>query len=286
MLIPKTPIHLSPLPFRIIFKNIQEFGRDVSPRGLLVKEIENYAYVLGPYVRFCNFESRKLNLDYIKREFLWYLGADKHDLSILNHASMWRSLVNEDGSINSNYGQYWFDREYGNERYGSQYEYVIEALIADRDSRRASMMILQPKHLVSITKDYPCTYTLNFRIRENQLNMSVHMRSQDAVFGMGNDIPCFSFVHEMVFTDLLNEYPNLEMGMYHHIADSFHVYEKHFSVIDAIAGVDPYTPIDCPRMTIGEPARLLNLKNVPLQPNERERYPFAAWLTTFDKESK
>lgn len=276
----------SAIAFRLIFQNLTEFGQLVKPRGLLVREVENYSYLLAPYVRFCNFANRKLNLNYIKREFLWYLTGNKFDQSILDHASMWKSLVNTDGSINSNYGQYWFGSDYTSSKHSHQLGYVVQTLIDDKDSRRASMMVLQPKHLLMETNDYPCTYTLNFRIRCDHLNMSVHMRSQDAIFGMGNDAPCFSFVHEMVYMLLADQYPGLQLGSYHHIADSFHVYERHFAMVNQIVKGDEYIPVDCPRISSSvEARRLLMLHVNPLTTTERERYPFAAWLTTLEKDN-
>lgn len=238
--------------FEQIFHDVATKGKICSPRGQKVLELENYTYELPPYVRFQNFESRKLKLNYIKEEFLWYLNADPKDQSITEHASLWKSLVNLDNTINSNYGQYVFataEDGYGFGITASQLDKAVFALANDKDTRRASVMILNAKHLFMQTNDVPCTYSLNFRIRENKLNMSVHMRSQDGVFGMGNDAPTFSFIQEIVFTILLAKYENLEMGSYHHIADSFHVYERHFELLEKIGfGKDAYIPVDVPRI--------------------------------------
>ena len=126
-----------------------------------------------------------MNLDNVKREALWYLKGDPHDTSICEHARMWKRLINFDGTINSNYGQYIF----GNQQ---QFNVAQSMLLIDPNSRRASIVILDRCHLADkYTKDYPCTYSINFRIRDNKLNMTVRMRSQDAVFGMTNDAPNF-----------------------------------------------------------------------------------------------
>lgn len=307
---PRPIVSVDEETFRGIFLDLKLNGKRCAPRGQQVIELENYTYELPARVRFCNFESRKLNLDYIKREFLWYLRGNKFDQEILKHAKMWSSLVNYDGSINSNYGQYIFARKAGQR--ASQFDYVIKALTDDMDSRRASMMILNRDHLLSSTKDYPCTYSLNFRIRANRLNMSVHMRSQDAVFGMGNDAPCFSFIHEMVYASMKDVYPDLEMGDYHHICDSFHVYERHFEVMEKIADGDKYVPISCPTIQSGSEAKFLKtlihltygkpelaplpkplIKAVSEFPELQEiitekidvsDYDFSRWLTTFDKQ--
>lgn len=237
--------------FRDIFTSLKMIGKRCSPRGQLVIEAENFNYELPPYVRFPNFKARKYSELYVKNELLWYLRANPQDKTILKHAKMWNDLVNIDGTINSNYGQYIFGpaQSYTHEaNWPNQFDAVIKTLVADKDSRRASLVVLNGKHLLMTTNDVPCTYSLNFRIRNNKLNMSVHMRSQDAMFGMGNDAPAFSMFHEMIYVCLRDTYPELELGAYHHIADSFHVYERHFEMFEAIIEGDPFIPLECPKI--------------------------------------
>lgn len=249
-------------------------GHEVAPRGLKIKELNNYTYTLPPFARLMNFESRKLNLDYIKREFLWYLKGDRYDTSICDHARMWIGLINGDGSINSNYGQYVFGEQ-------QQFWRVVKTLEDDKDSRRASIMILNHEHLDSDTKDVPCTYAINFRIRDNKLHMTVHMRSQDAIFGMGNDAPAFSFIHEMMWQALKVKYEDLEYGDYFHVADSFHVYERHFEMMEKIVRQDdPFVPINVPRISGIEEVEFLSVAKFNDIPDEFE---FTKWLHTYDK---
>jgi len=277
------------IPFRDIFRRLVKTGRLVSPRGQLVIEAENFSYVLPPFVRFCNFQHRKLNVNYIRKEILWYLRGDSTDLSIMQHAKMWKDLVNIDGTINSNYGQYIFGTQ-------NQFDNVVKTLSEDRDSRRASIVILSERHLKMETKDVPCTYSLNFRIRNNTLNMSVHMRSQDAIFGMGNDAAVFSVVHEMVLNALWRVYPDLRYGDYFHIADSFHAYERHFEMLSKLTGYEKGTDTDgftkrekarlssykfvmCPMISGPDEVdflRLLDFTSIP------ETYKFSKWLVTTD----
>jgi len=260
--------------FFSIFQDVFYDGKESAPRGLKIKEIENYSYILEPFVRFSSFTERKLNIDYIKREFLWYLKGDKNDLSIIKHAKMWGNLVNPDGSINSNYGQYIFGDQ-------DQFSRVVETLKADPDSRRAAIIILNKDHLASETKDYPCTYSMSFRIRDGFLNMTVRMRSQDAVFGMGNDAPCFSFVHEMMLNALREFYPDLKYGDYYHSADSFHVYEKHFKMLEQINRFALHVKVDCPKINGPDEVRFLRERNFAAIPPE---FQFTQWLNTYEKE--
>ena len=267
--------------FKKIYTDLILYGKLTSPRGQESLEIENYTYDLDPYVRFINFKSRNFKLDYVKQEFLWYLRGDKFDTSITNHAKMWEGLINTDGSINSNYGQYLF-----RDLPKSQFQNIVNQLKEDKDSRRASMSILSKEHLLSDTKDVPCTYSLNFRIRENKLNMTVRMRSQDSVFGMTNDAPAFSFTHEMVLNALREFYPDLEYGNYHHSADSFHVYSRHFEMIQKITGVDiqtgeqnslsdEYIEINCPKISGYQEVKFMlegKFETIP------DQFEFTNWL--------
>jgi len=268
--------------FYQVFHDIKTKGKQYSPRGQKVLEIENYNYVLPPYVRFASFTPRKLKLDYIKTEFLWYLSGYRYDKSIAEQASLWKTLINEDGSINSNYGQYMFFPHTGKNQFSS----VIDQLTKDKDSRRASMVILNRDHVLSDTNDLPCTYAMNFRIRDNKLNMSVRMRSQDMVYGMGNDAPTFSFTHEMVYTYLSAHYDDLELGEYYHSVDSAHVYERHFDMMEQILAEKTVEEVNCPRISCANEVIVLKwMHNFPSNfdwdawEQTRKEFKFTEWLT-------
>jgi len=266
--------------FRKIFLDLATKGKRIAPRNLPVLELENYNYILSPYNRFCNFERRNLHIQYIKEEFKWYLKGDRFDASICEHAKIWLDTVNSDGSFNSNYGQYVFGTT-------NQFDRAFEALKNDKDSRRASIMILSKDHLLSDTKDIPCTYAINFRIRENKLNMTVRMRSQDAIYGMGNDVACFSFMQEMMYNSLKEFYPELEYGKYYHSADSFHVYERHFKMLEDITNIpiirkqeelkydDIYVEVNCPVMNGPEEVKFLRKHDFT---NIQDEFQFTKWL--------
>lgn len=274
--------------FQSIYQKLQTNGKIVCPRGQKVIEIEDFSYELPPYVRFQNFPERKMNLQYIKDEFRWYLRGDAHDISIVQKASIWNNYVKQDGTINSNYGQYVFGKQ-------NQFDRVIKALTDDKDSRRASIAILGSQHILSDDADLPCTCSLNFRIRDNKLNMSVHMRSQDAVFGFTNDAPAFSFIHEMVFNALLLKYPDLECGRYHHSVDSFHVYERHFEMFEKLCTHGTLIRhVDCPRMNGPEEVDFLRVLHKSVDSSllynkvwnsipKMSDFKFTDWLLTRDE---
>jgi thymidylate synthase len=261
-------------PFIQVYLDLQADGEIVSPRGKTILELENYQFTLEPRVRFTSFVQRKLNLDYIKEEFLWYLRADPRDELVTESAQMWKDLRQNDGTFLSNYGVYWFFGPEGT----SSFSWVLNSLMNDRDSRQAVMPMLKKEHLYSGNPDVVCTYAVGFRIRYNRLNMSVSMRSQDAIWGMTNDVACFSFLHEMVYVCLRDSmYHTLQMGTYTHKVDSLHVYERHFDMLHQLtSGPADHYEIDCPKILNVEEA--LNLITYADNIEPEPEYAFSKWL--------
>lgn len=241
--------------FLRIYRDLHNYGTEVRPRGEKIVEIENYQATFQPFERFSSFGARGFNVGYCIREFLWYLRGDRYDDSIAEYATMWKKLKDVDGGYNSNYGQYMFGDE-------NQVQWVVEELMRDKDSRRAAMVLLQNNHLRANNVDVVCTYGLSFRIRENCLNMSVSMRSNDAIFGLTNDAFCFSMIHEYVWQALRAAgYSDLLMGTYTHKVDSLHVYERHYEMLDQLVeeGMNGFTHMSMPvTYDIGEFAFMLD----------------------------
>jgi thymidylate synthase len=178
-------------------------------------------------------------LPYIKEELKWYLKGNIYDLSICEKAKIWADCVT-DGKLNSNYGKYLFK--------DGGVDYVVETLLLDHSSRRAVIPILSAGHLQVESRDIPCTVSIGFKIRNSHLYCTVHMRSQDAVFGLGNDVPFFSIVQEMVLAYLQPAYPWLLLGPLTVFVESLHVYDRHFEMLDRLVTEQPEEFVTIPRL--------------------------------------
>jgi thymidylate synthase len=262
-------------PWYKLFQDVNEAPVS-SPRGFKTKECLSYKFeLLDPLnQRWCLFGERKLNIGYTCLEFLWYLRADNSDISIGDHAKIWRELAAK-GVLQSNYGEYIFKQ--------GQLQRVMQELTNDPDSRRASIMILQPGHFNDQTADIPCTLGLTFQIRNMRLNMHTHMRSSDIVFGMGIDIPCFTWTQELLCNLLKRKFPTLKMGTYYHTSDSMHVYERHFEMVNKVVTSDPLVlnAIHEPKISGSREAEFI-INNADILSYERDKIPpgyhWALWL--------
>jgi thymidylate synthase len=190
-------------------------------------EIENFVFELSdPRSRFIIDPFRKHSLKYMKKEILWYLTGDYSIKDIGEFASTWKRVSDDGEHVNSNYGAKLFHDFFANK---IQFQYVIDELKRDPTSRRAIVFFNLPHkeyHQMHTTKDFPCTVYAQFLLRNDVLNMNVHMRSNDLIYGWCNDVPFFTILQEMVAAKL-----GVDVGTYTHCSGSLHVYERHFSLI-------------------------------------------------------
>lgn len=220
--------------------NTMNKGTELSPRGLKIREIRDLQISIDPTFPFMMFKARKYDIDYFKKEMLWKLGANRMDDSIKQHAKMWESVQNPDGSFNSNYGHYWFGPQMG-------FWNVVQELIRDKDSRQAVIPMLSKEHMTPETIDKVCTTAVGFHIRNDELHMSVQMRSSDQIFGLGTDIPTFSFLFRLVLA-VLQDHHDIYAGRISITAMSSHIYERHFPMVEQILadGAREFQPIEMP----------------------------------------
>jgi len=221
-------------------QDLLDYGVEQSPRGQKTLEIMNYQFEVN--YPFTSFTDRKFDIDYLKKEMLWYIDGNPFNEDIMKASKQWEKFRQPDGQWFSCYGQYWFKLHVPNGMTGV--DWVVNQLTKDKDSRQAIIPMLQPKHLFESNVDVVCTSYVNFHIRDEKLLMTVRMRSSDIIWGYGNDLPCFWWLHDLVATRM-----GIEKGVYTHSSDSLHVYEKHFDMARKIAskGMKEFYEIEYPK---------------------------------------
>jgi len=196
--------------FEYYYNYISLFGEEFDN----TKSIFNEGfYIENPSYRNIDTQYRKWKKDYAENEWNWYMSANPDATEIAKSAKIWLNMMNEDGTVNSNYGYQW--------NRGNQIEYVVNELTKNPNSRRASISLYDAKENNLYERDTICTYAINFMILHNKLNMSVLMRSNDLWYGFCNDQYCFSLLQEMIAQKL-----NVEVGTYYHFANNLHIYNK------------------------------------------------------------
>lgn len=112
-------------------------------------------------------------------------------------------------------------------------------------TRRAILMIADPaldnlqaikeKYDSEAPKDIPCNREMVFYVVDNKLNAKVIQRSGDMIFGTGSINPFeFTFIQEMVYNMLLEDFPELELGVYRWHITNAHIYSDYYEQAKAI----------------------------------------------------
>lgn len=221
---------------------------ETSPRGMSIKEVTGSSIVIED-PECCLYENnrRSSQLKYIAAELLWYFSGRNDAKFISKFAKFWENIQNDDGTVNSAYGNLIFN-EFNDEGY-NQWYWAYESLVKDKDSRQAVLHFNTPKHQFSGNKDFVCTLYGIFHIRDNRLNFTVHMRSNDLVLGTPTDVAFFCLLQQQMVQHLKPIYPNLTIGTYTHNVDSLHIYEKHFQLVNEMLS-EKFTPLTYPSLDI------------------------------------
>ncbi len=157
-------------------------------------------------------------------ELIWYWsGSNKLEL-IDYYIKDAYTKESEDGiTVKSGYGERFFNYKLNEiDSPINQIENIINLLKARPTSRKAVIQLYSAKDLAEKLSSVPCTCTLQFLIRDGQLNLLVNMRSNDAFLGLPHDVFVFTMIQEILAREL-----SVEVGFYQHCAGSMHLYDEH-----------------------------------------------------------
>lgn len=202
-------------------------GGLIWPRGMLTMEIPQHTITVNMRRPVLRVPSRNLNYKFMAAEAFWILSGDDRVETIAPYNSRIANFSDD--------GEHFFGA-YG-PKIAAQLPYIIEKLIADKNSRQAGLTIWRESP--PQTKDVPCTVAIFFAIRNNKVNAHVFMRSSDAWLGAPYDVFNFSMLSHLV-CGLLNEHRLLSdavsPGKLFLTAASSHLYEVNWDVAKLCLG--------------------------------------------------
>ena len=206
--------------FEELFSKIKRCGEDTN---VGTRAIYNVGFTIRhPRDRMIKTEWRKWSKPYAEREWKWYLSQDRSVEELKKYAPMWDKMHGGDNIVNSNYGWQW--------NRNGQLQHIIDMLKSNPNTRQACITLYDGKEHEDYKYDTPCTLNLVFRVhkdgyKNNVLDMSVLMRSNDLVYGFCNDQYCFSKLQEYIAHEL-----GVKMGKYFHYATDLHIYNHQLNL--------------------------------------------------------
>ena len=214
-----------------LLQGIDIVGEIVSPREKETKELIGQVLTLDDYNAFSTKTARpweKIKA-YLYPELAWYMSGDRNIEKILPYSKFWESIRNPDKTINSNYGDLVFYRK--NSHGISSYQWAKDALEDDVNTRKGIVLYNDRELFFPGNRDLICNQYQQFLIRDNVLICFVTLRSSDAIMGLSYNCPWWSFVHQMLYLDLLPKYPALKLGKIQAFLGSVHIYENKYELV-------------------------------------------------------
>jgi thymidylate synthase len=208
-------------------------GKEISPRGMKTFEVLNATLeITKPWHIPLDLENRQLNQSIGAMEALQLVGQISVPELMVDTSKVFKNFL-DDGIFHGAYGP----RLYGN------LAKVVHQLKKDDSSRQAVLTIFDShKDLNVVSKDIPCTLTLQYFIRDNKLLARTSMRSNDLYLGMPYD-----FVQFIALQGAIAKALGIEMGTYAHTVGSLHIYEQHMREAEFIKATRitemPYKPM-------------------------------------------
>lgn len=210
-------------------------GDSVELEGVMLK-------LSNPRARFSRTE-KKGTLFSCLGELLWFLsGSNK--LDFIQYYIPKYQKESEDGlTLYGAYGPRIFD-QFGT----NQIRNIQELLTEKPSSRRAVIQIFDAQDISANRLEIPCTCTLQFLIRDGQLNMHTHMRSNDAFVGLPHDFFTFTMIQEILSRSL-----GVNLGTYAHSVGSLHIYSDDTENVQAFLNEGWQEETNMPPMPDGDP---------------------------------
>jgi thymidylate synthase len=209
-------------------------GEEAAPRGMKTREIEDAVIHIDDVYHTLPLKIGRGTVPGIGAvEACQLLSGTSFPKTVIAVGPQFKNYTEDNGVFHGAYGL----------RTNGQYDAVIDKLKNDSDSRQAVVTIWNPEYDNQPSKrDYPCTVLHQFRIRNNKLNMSVYMRSNDVWLGAAYDFFQFTQV-QIALASVLG----IEPGKYAHHVGSLHIYEQHYEAAEKLTKTNEL--VDIPSIT-------------------------------------
>jgi thymidylate synthase len=213
-----------------LVRHVLSNGEEVAPRGMKTREIEDAVIFINDVYNTLPLKVGRGSVPGIGAvEACQLLAGESYNDLIVAVGPQFRNYAESDGIFHGAYGP----------RTREQYPLAIDKLRNDSDTRQAVITLWNPNLDNQPNKrDYPCTILHQFRIRNNKLNMSVYMRSNDVWLGAAYDFFQFTRV-QIAMASVLG----IEPGKYAHHVGSLHIYEQHYDAAESLKKTDEVTLI-------------------------------------------
>jgi thymidylate synthase len=165
-------------------------------------------------------------------ELIWTLSGVKELDWLQQHTKMWDDFKNEENQIEASYGYRWrhqFERD--------QILAMLDALVKDPSDRQCVVMAWDNgKDGLGNrwTSNVPCPIGFIVNIIEGKVNITLMLRSSDAIVGLPYDMMMYSLLLILVTHELQMRGLNVRYGNITAILSHVHIYQPHYEIAESL----------------------------------------------------
>jgi thymidylate synthase len=213
-----------------LLRDVLRYGVLHKPRELETLELLNYSSVVNMEFPIVTSPARKLGYRFMVAEALWILEGRNDVESIVRFAPAIAQFSDDGKTFFGAYGP----------KVRDQLSYVCNKLASDPSTRQAVMTIWRENPRPS--KDFPCTVSVQWLIRDGFLHCVDTMRSSDVWLGWPYDVFNFSMLSLLIGLILREAGLTVKLGQLYLNAGSQHIYFKDMGKARNVLGETFKTP--------------------------------------------
>ena len=166
--------------------------------------------------------TKKLHLRSIIYELLWFLRGETNIKYLKeNGVSIWDEWADEHGELGPVYGKQWRSWTGPDGKMHDQISDLIKQIKENPDSRRLIVSAWNVGELSQMAL-MPCHSLFQYYVAEGKLSCQLYQRSADVFLGVPFNIASYS-----LFTMMIAQVCNLELGDFVHSFGDVHLYNNH-----------------------------------------------------------
>lgn len=201
----------------------------LDSRGGRMFELEGISFTLrDPSNNTVDSVARDFNFEFAQKFFDWIMAGKTDPSELFGVNANAKNFADENQGRNTAYGP----------RILAQIDYIVDELVANPGSRRATITILDPGDVILLPQntkmEFPCTENITFRIRDGELNAIVTMRSNCAVKTVCYDTYNFTNLQMEILRRLNLKGAGVDLGTYSVFATSYHFFERDLELVEKI----------------------------------------------------
>jgi thymidylate synthase len=171
--------------------------------------------------------TKKVHLKSIIHELLWFIKGDTNTKYLTdNGVKIWNEWADENGDLGPVYGKQWRSWQGQDGQVYDQLMEVIQQLKTNPDSRRIIISAWNVAELKEMAL-MPCHNMFQFYVADGKLSCQLYQRSADVFLGVPFNIASYA-----LFTMMLAQVCNLQLGHFVHTFGDVHIYNNHLQQVN------------------------------------------------------